>query len=169
MANKLLKKVINRYGGIGKFDTYKKCKKLLLYPTTLINSTVLGVITGVATGISINILTNFLGFNQLNGWKEFALLLMQFSFAFAFNVSLIVFTVRCSAFKEGLSEICAPGATRAIIEKCIKEKILEKYEEEYTSIYISFVSSIIFFVLVALVVIVIPVILFLLGQFGVVI
>lgn len=167
MAQKALEKVKKRYGGIAGFDDYKKCKQWLLYPTTIINSAVLSVITGVATGLSINILTNFLGFDQTSDWSNFYLLIAQFCCAFAFNVSLIFFTVRCAAFKEALAEINVTGNTTENIEKKRKIIILEKYEEEYSLIFSSFVSSITFFVLVVLVVIVIPVILFILGQCGI--
>lgn len=170
MAKKALQKVEEKYAGIDGFDKYnnKKCQKWLLYPTTIINNTVLSVITGVATGLSINILTNFLGFDQTSDWGNFCLLLVQFCCAFAFNVSLIIFTVRCSAFKESLADINVTGNTKEKIEKERKKRILEKYDEEYSSIFASFVSSIVFFALVIAVVIVIPVILFVLGRFGIV-
>ncbi len=135
---------------------FGRLKKLLLYPTTLMDNNFLSILVAVATGLSINILTNLLNFNDSSNWLEFAFLFFQFTVAVVFNISLILLTIRCSTFKDFI-EIDGERA-KDDAQRKYKIDLLTKYDKDYKRIAIDFVLSAVTLAIILVVIIIIPII-----------
>ena len=135
---------------------FGKLKKLLLYPTTLMDNNFLSILVAVATGLSINILTNLLNFNDSSNWLEFAFLFFQFAVAVIFNISLILLTIRCSTFKDFI-EIDGKRANDDAQRK-YKIDLLTKYDKCYKKIATDFVLSAVTLAIILSVIIIIPIV-----------
>ena len=143
---------------------FGRLKKLLLYPTTLMDNNFLRILVAVATGLSINILTNLLNFNDSSNWLEFAFLFFQFAVAVVFNISLILLTIRCSTFKDFI-EIDSERA-KDDAQRKYKIDLLTKYDKCYKKIAVDFVLSAVTLTIILIVIIIIPIVLAVVNLIG---
>ena len=105
---------------------YSKYKRFFLYPVTIMNGNVLGILTSIATCLSMNIFTNFISF-QRGSSLDLIIWILRFTSAIILNVCIGKLSIICTILKDKDMENRANGILRP-------DRLMKRLDE-YDSIY----------------------------------
>lgn len=114
---------------IERIKEYPKYKRYLLYPVTIMNGNVLGILTSITTCLSMNIFTSFISF-QSGTFFDLIIWTLRFIFAIMFNICIVRLSIMCTILKDKDIENRNNGIMRA--ERLVDR--LNEYDSAYNKI-----------------------------------
>ena len=137
---------------IKRIKEYPKYKRYLLYPVTIMNGNVLGILTSITTCLSMNIFTNFISF-QSGSIFDLIIWTLRFIFAIMFNICIVRLSIMCTILKDKDLENQCKGKLRA--ERLVDR--LDEYDSTYNKIRKEVVWGIVSMLFLFILIIIFPI------------
>lgn len=132
---------------------WKFIKRLLLYPTTIMDEDLLNLLTGIATALSINIFTSVLSFEN-SSFSELLIWVIRFVFALVFNMQVIKLTVTCTLLrneaKDEADAVEIPGEWKSVYRNALIHNYNKSYSQIKRGVVLIIVASIVLFLVIVI-------------------